>query len=194
MLSPESLSWANGLRGRQEVLRHVAAVAQGGLKFFEREEDFAIVIAGVLFGFDVDGADQAAVLAESEIGSGTNVGVIEAEAGGLGHEGDSAAAVGRNEWSALFGGAVDVGGNELAVPVQLLGNVGVVANIDGDLLAFFQAKQRAGKLAVVGGDGDDALGRDFQGLGGDGESVVGRDVRHRSRLDRGTGLSEEARR
>ena len=38
---------------------------------------------------------------------------------------------------------------------------------------FFQAKQRAGKLAVVGGDGDDAFGRKLQGLGGNGEGVVG---------------------
>ena len=69
----------NGLRGREEVLRHVAATAQRGLKFFEGEEDFAIVIAGVLFGFDVNGADQAAVLAGGKISSGTDVGVVEAE-------------------------------------------------------------------------------------------------------------------
>ena len=69
----------NGLRGREEVLRHVAAAAEGGLKLLEGEEDFAIVVAGVLFGFDVNGADQAAVLTASKIRSGADVGVVEAE-------------------------------------------------------------------------------------------------------------------
>ena len=36
----------------------------------------------------------------------------------------------RDEGRALLGGAIHVGGHELAVPVQLLGRVGVVENID----------------------------------------------------------------
>lgn len=127
----------------------------------------------MLLGFDVDGADQAAVLPEGEITSGAHVGVIEAEARGLGNERNSPDAVGRDEWRSFFGGAIDVGRNELTVPVQLLGRVGVVVDIDGDLLTFFQAEEGAGKLPVVGGDGDDAFGCEFQGPGGDGQRVVG---------------------
>ncbi len=107
----------------------------------------------MVFGLDVDRADEASVLAEIEIGSGADVSVIKTESGGLGSERNSARAVGRNEGSALFGGAVDVGRDELAVPVELLGNVGVVVDVDGDGLSFFEAKQRAGKLAVVSSEG-----------------------------------------
>ncbi len=63
--------------------------------------------------------------------------------------------------------------DQLAMPVHLLGGIGFVAEIDGDLLAFFQAKQRSGKLPVVGGDREDAIWGEFEGLGGDGEGVVG---------------------
>ena len=63
--------------------------------------------------------------------------------------------------------------NELAVPVELLGRVGVVVDVDGDGLAFFEAQQRPGELAVVGGGGDDAVGREFDWAGGDAEGVVG---------------------
>ena len=107
----------------------------------------------MIFWFDVDGADEASVLAEIEIGSGADVSVIETESGGLGGERNSARAVGRNEGSALFGGAVDVRRDELSMPVELLGDVGVVVDVDGDGLSFFEPKQRAGKLAVVSGDG-----------------------------------------
>ena len=59
--------FGDGLRGREKVLRHVAAAAEGGLKFFESEEDFAVVVAGMVLGLDVDRADEASVLAEIEI-------------------------------------------------------------------------------------------------------------------------------
>jgi hypothetical protein len=59
------------------------------------------------------------------------------------------------------------------MPVDLFGCVGVIAEIDGDLLALSKAKQRSGKLSVVGGDGNDFLGSKFEGPGGDVEGVVG---------------------
>ena len=63
---------------------------------------------------------------------------------------DAPLAVRRNKRRAFFGGAIHIGGHDLAVPMQLLGNIGIVENVDGDLLAFFESQQRPGKLAVVG--------------------------------------------
>ena len=126
--------------------------------------------------FDVHGADQSAVLAGVEVGAGADVGVIEAQAGGPGHKRDAAAAVRRDEGRALFRGAIDIGGDELAVPMELLGPVGFVVDVDGDALAFFEAQERPGKLAVVGGRGDDAVGREFDRSRGNGKGVVGGSV------------------
>ena len=72
--------------------------------------------------------------------------------------------MGRNEGSALFGGAVDIGRDELAVPMELLGSVGFVVNVDGDGLSFFEAKQRAGKLSVVSREDTMRLGAISSGL------------------------------
>src|SRR5882762_2641377 len=49
------------------------------------------------------------------------------------------------------------------MPVQLLGCIRVVMNIDRNLAALFETKQRAGKLAIVCSGRDDSLGRDFDG-------------------------------
>jgi len=161
------------LSRRQKVLSHVATTALRGLEFFEGQEDFAIIIAGILFRLDVHRADETVVLAIREVRSGAHVCVIEAKAGRPGFKRDAAAAMGRDEGRAFFGCAVDVGGDELAVPVQLLRRVGVVVDVDRHAMAFFEAKKRAGKLAVVGGQREDAVGREFNRFGGDGERVVG---------------------
>ena len=80
----------------------------------------------------------SAVLACGEIGSGAIVGVVEAIARRLRHEGDATLAARGDEWRALFGGAINVDGYELSVPVQLLGRVSVVEDVDGDALTFFE--------------------------------------------------------
>ena len=98
--------------------------------------------------------------------------MIEAKACGAGDEGNSSAALGWDEGCAFFGGSVGVGGKELSVPVELLGDVGLVVDVDGDALALLEAKEWAGELAVVGGGGDDAVWGEFDGRGGDGEGVV----------------------
>src|SRR6185312_15768245 len=159
--------------GRKEILRHVTTAAECGLKLFEGEEDFAIIVAGLIFGLDVDRSDFAAISAAIKVGSGTNVRVIEAEPGRTGREGNAAAAMRGNEGRALFGGSVHVTGNGLAVPVQLFGSVSIVDNVNRDLLAFPEAKQRAGKLVVIGGERDDLVGRNLDGNSADTKGVVG---------------------
>jgi hypothetical protein len=47
------------------------------------------------------------------------------------------------------------------MPVQLLGRIGVVVDIDNDLLTFLEAQQGAGKLPVIDGGGNDAIRRQF---------------------------------
>ena len=85
--------------------------------------------------------------------------------------------MGRDERRALFGGSIHVGGKKLSVPMKLFRRVGVVVNVDGDLLPFLEAQQRPGKLAVVGGHGDDAIGGKFDGFGGNGKRVIRRAIR-----------------
>ena len=137
------------MAGRKGVDGHVSAAAEGRLEFFQDEEDLAIVTARLVLRLDVDRSDLAAVLARGEIGSSAIVRVVEAEARGLRHKRDATLAVRRNERRAFFGGAIHVDWHELSVPVQLLGRVGVVEDVDGDALSFLEAKQRSGELAVV---------------------------------------------
>src|SRR5882762_5915853 len=49
------------------------------------------------------------------------------------------------------------------MPVQLLGCIRVVMNIDRNLAALFETKQRARKLSIVCSGRDDSLGRDLDG-------------------------------
>ena len=53
----------------------------------EVEEDFGVVVAGVVGGLDEEGAEEAAVEAFAEVVSGADVGVEPAEAGRVGREG-----------------------------------------------------------------------------------------------------------
>lgn len=63
----------------------------------------------------------------------------------------------RNIRRALFGGAIDIDGDLLPVPVKLLGNICIVVNIHRQPLAFMQSQQGSGKLPVIGGGGDKAV-------------------------------------
>ena len=85
--------------------------------------------------------------------------VIEAQACRPRREPDAPLAIRRNVRRAFFRSAVDIGAHDLAMPMQLLGNIAVVVDVDGDLLAFFEAQQRPGKLAVVSSRGDDVARR-----------------------------------
>jgi hypothetical protein len=124
-------------RWREEVHRHVSTAAQGGLKFFQREKHFAVVVTGVLLGFDIHRAHLPTVLAIGQVRSGADVGVIEAQSPRLRHKRNSATTVRRDERRALLRRPVDVGRKKLSVPVQLLRRIRFIANINCDALAFF---------------------------------------------------------
>ena len=59
------------------------------------------------------------------------------------------------------------------MPVQLLGRIGVVVDIDDGLAAFAQPKKRARKLIVVERRGDDPIGRELDEPRSDPDRVVG---------------------
>jgi len=63
--------------------------------------------------------------------------------------------------------AIDVARDDLAVPVNELGHIGVVVDIDDRALAFLEPQQRARKLAVVERRRDDVIRRQLGEPGGD---------------------------
>ena len=152
---------------------HVAATAECGLEFLKHEKNFVVITAGLIFRFDVDGAGLRAVEASGKIRASVVVGVIKTETRRLRNKDDAPHAVGVNVGRAFFGSAVNIGGNLLAVPVQLLGRIGVVEHIDRNLMAFFETKQRAGELPVVAGQRQDAVGSDFDCGSLDVQRVIG---------------------
>src|SRR5215471_10065269 len=90
-------------RGPDEnVHRHVAAAAERGLKFFEHEKHFPIISACVAGGLNIQRACLARVHAAAEIVPGHYVSMVEAEAGRLWHERNSARTMRRDEGGALF--------------------------------------------------------------------------------------------
>ena len=93
----------------EKVLGHISTLAERGLKLFQREEDFAVVVARVVLRLDINRADLAAVLPSAKIGTASIVGVIEAQARRLWSEGDGAYSVRRNIRSSFLCRAIDIG-------------------------------------------------------------------------------------
>ena len=157
----------------QEIHRHVAALAEERIELLQRQEHLAVPGAGLVLRLDVHGPDQAAVLAEVEIGPGAQMRVVETQPRRPGHEVDPAHAAGRNVRGAFFCSAIHRGGQELAVPVQLLRRVGVVVDVHHHRPALFQPQQWPGKLAVVGAGRNDVVGRQLHQAAADAQRVVG---------------------
>src|SRR3954453_3921102 len=145
----------------QEVHRHIAAATQGRLELLEDEEHLSVMRAGALSGLDVDGPDLPVVLAALEIGTAAQMGVIEAEACGARRERDAARPPRRDERRPLLRSPVDIHGYGLPMPMQLLWRVRLVVNVHDNSLAFCEAQQWTGKLAVIRGGGDDVVWREL---------------------------------
>ncbi len=143
-----------------------------GWNFLEHEKDFAIIAAGLMFRLNVDRAYLSAILAAGQIGTGRKVRVIESQSPRPGREGDAAHAMRRNKGGSFFRCAVHIDRYVLAVPVQLFGNVGVVMDIDNDLLAFPEAQQRPGKLSVIRRGRNDAVRCQFHEPVADPDRVI----------------------
>ena len=121
----------------KKIHRHVAAAAERRREFLEHEKHFLVVAARFVSGLDIDRADLTAVLAGAEIVARDQMRVIKAEAGRPGHKGDAAHAVCRDERCAFLSRTVHLHRHELTVPVQLLGRVGVIVDVDDDTPPLF---------------------------------------------------------
>ena len=137
-----------------------AASREIGLPAVERQRNLLVVARRVLTRLDDENAELAGVGGAMQVASGVNVGVIPSRAGWPRHEGITSAGRGRAPWGAFFGGAIDFGRNEEAVPVDQLGRGGLVDDLHGHCSAFGEAQNRAGKRAVVADRTDGALGSD----------------------------------
>lgn len=67
--------------------------------------------------------------------------MVKAEPRRIRGENNAPHSVSWNVWGAFFGCAIDLSGNILAVPVQLLGCVGFIENSDGNMLPFPEPQQ-----------------------------------------------------
>ena len=144
-----------------------------GLPVAEGEEVLLIVAAGIGGGVDVDEAELAGVGTFVEVGVGHGVGVVPAGAEGFGRELVAAVAAGWDEGGAFFFDSVDVGGDQHAVPVDQLGGVGVVDDVDGEGPALFHPQDWPGGCSVVADGGEDAVGGELDGDGLDAQGEVG---------------------
>jgi hypothetical protein len=102
----------------------------------EGEKKFLIVMAGIVASVNVNKSELAGVGALVEVVHGHGVTVIPAASGGTGSELEAAAAVRIDHRRTFFGGAVDARRNEHAVPMDELGSIGVVDDLDGHRLPF----------------------------------------------------------
>ncbi len=169
--------------GREEIHGHVAASAQRGLELFQREKNLSVVGARIVPRLDVNGPHQTGILTGVQVGPRAHMSVVKAVARRPGSKRDPAASVRRDVGRPFFGRTVDVGGEELAMPVQLFGNVGPVVDFDGDRFAFLESQQRAGELTVVGSRGNNPIRSQFHRFDGDVQGVIrGGRLRWRYRL------------
>jgi hypothetical protein len=84
-------------RRGQEILSHVAATTEARLELFQDKEDFAVITAGFLSGFDVHRPDFSSVLSGGQVGARAIVRVIEPKPSRAWGKGDPPLALCRNK-------------------------------------------------------------------------------------------------
>src|ERR1035437_2616337 len=144
-----------------------------GSNSFSGEKNLAVIISGFVLGLDVHRANLAAVLAGEQICSRSIMRVIETQACRPRGEHDPAFPLCGDERRTFLSRSVHLDGNHLAVPMQLLRRVGVVVDIDCDLLPLLKPKQWPRELTVISRCGDDALGRNFDWARTNPDGVIG---------------------
>src|SRR5579863_9799109 len=114
---------------REKVLWHVSPSAKSRLELFEYEKNLPVVIARLVPGFDIYRTYLSAILSGGKIRSSTVVRVIETKAGRFGRERDPLLTTCRNERRAFFRRSIHICRNDLAMPVQLLGDISFVMDV-----------------------------------------------------------------
>ena len=148
-LCPRLLKLFDRFARRQHVHGHVATTAEGRGELLHYKEDFPVVCTSLVLGLDIDRPCQPGIGAAVQIGARCHMGMIEAKACWLRHEGDPLHAARRREGRALLRRSVYIARDYLPVPMHELRHVGIVVDIDDRVLAFLETDQRSRKLAVV---------------------------------------------
>src|ERR1700740_2822773 len=142
-------------RGGKKIHIHVSAAAERRLKFLQHQKDFAVEISWRGFWLNVNRPYLSAVLPGGKVCARAVVCVIKANPGRAWSERDSPHSVRGNEGRALFGSSIDISGNRLSVPVELLRRVRVVKDVHDDRHTFLESQKWAGELSIVSSRGND---------------------------------------
>src|SRR3984885_11167167 len=145
----------------QKILRHVAALTKRRFEFLEDEKDFSVIAPWLMFRLYIYRPDLTAVLSPMKISTCPIVRVIETETGWTRSERNPAHSARRDERCPFLGSSVHVCGDHLAMPVQLLGSVGVVVHFDRRWLTIFETQKGPWKLTDVRNCRDDVFGSDL---------------------------------
>src|SRR5579885_1442619 len=87
---------------RQEIHGHVPSAAEGRLKFFQREKNFAVIVTRIFLWLDIDRPYQPAILSGTEIRSRANMRVIKTKSRWTRRECNATASLRGNKRSSLF--------------------------------------------------------------------------------------------
>src|SRR6266480_5425855 len=136
---------------RRRPLFYVLHADEFRIPLMRREKNFLVIIAGIVFGFDVEEAKLSGVQAAAQIFAGEGMGVIPAGSAGLRGERILTRTSRGHHRRPFFHRAVDFRRHVEAVPMHELGNVAVVVYVHDDSLAFLHAQQRSRCAAVVAG-------------------------------------------
>src|SRR3984893_1049221 len=136
------------------------------------EENFPIIAARLALRFHTHKSERARDPASIEVRAGHDVRVIPACSGRRGRERKFATTMRGNKRRTFFLRTVDVRRNELAVPMDELGDIGIVVHIYGTPPALAHSQDRARSSAVVPDRLDDGPRRQFQSNRSDAKSNV----------------------
>ena len=134
---------------RRRPFSYVLHADEFRIPLMRREKNFLVIIAWIVFGLDVKKAKLTGIQAAAQVFAGEGVGVIPAGSARLRRERILARTSRRHHRRPFFHRAVHFRRHVETVPMHQLGNVAVVTNSDGDLLAFFDAQQGSGGTAVI---------------------------------------------
>src|SRR5882724_701993 len=143
----------------------VAACAEVAVPSVEGQENFCVILRGIILRLNVEKTELTGVRAAFQIASGRAVCVIPTRARRLRNERVSLRAVRRNKGSAFLHGAGHLRRNCKAVPVDKFGMLRLIFNLDRNVLTLAETEDWSGNRAVVADCFDYFPGSDFEFYG-----------------------------
>src|SRR5262249_24949965 len=138
------------------------------------KQDLLVVTAGIIRRLDDEKTKKARIETEREIRPGRVVAVVPPRPGWLRGECVALRRAVLHDRGSFLHGAVGGGWDVEAMPMDDIVDVGVVADVDGDLLTFAQAQFRARDGAIIGEGIDELGGRELQTQGCDPQRMIWR--------------------